>query len=335
MKNQIIISKTPFRISFFGGGTDFPDYFNSFGGKVLSSSIDKYAYVTLRDLPPYFNHKTQITYSRIERVSELKEIEHPLVRETLKFKGINSVHVVYDADVPAQSGLGTSSSFAVGLLNCISAYQKKSINKYQLAEEAILLERKLCNEAGGYQDQIAASFGGFNTIEFSSSGFKVKKINIIKTRLQQLNENLLLFFTGFSRLSSTVSTHHNNNIVKNYNELNKMKSLVDDALKIIENNELNLDTFGILLHDAWVLKKSFSSHVSNSLIDEIYFKALKAGALGGKILGAGGGGFILLYVNKKNRDNVIYQLKDLVQVPFTFEDLGTRIIYTNQDKVNF
>jgi D-glycero-alpha-D-manno-heptose-7-phosphate kinase len=331
MRNRIIISKTPFRISFFGGGTDFPEYFNSFGGKVLSASIDKYAYVTLRDLPPYFNYKTQVTYSRIEKVVELKDLEHPLVRETLKFKGVDSVHVVYDADIPAQSGLGTSSSFAVGLLNCIATYQNKFMNKHQLAEEAIMIERKLCKEAGGHQDQISASFGGFNTIEFSSIGFKVNRIKILNTRLHQLNENLLLFFTGFSRFSSDVSSHHKSNIVKNHNELNKMKTLVEDALRILETDEIDLDNFGFLLQDSWVLKKSFSSLVSNSQIDEIYSRALKAGAIGGKILGAGGGGFILFYVNKRYRDNVIHQLKDLVHVPFTFEDLGTKVIYNHEN----
>lgn len=322
----MIISKTPFRMSFFGGGTDIPDFFKTHRGSVISTTFDKYVYVTIRHLPRFFDYTSEIIYSKQERVNKIDDIVHPMVRNAMKYLDMHELHVAYDADLPAKSGLGTSSTFAVGLLNGFYSLKGKKVSKKKLADDAIFVERELCAEAGGWQDQIAASFGGFNRIDFDSSGYKVTPIKISNKRKKQLNSCLMLFFTGFTRFSADVQK----STIKNINDKNQyyleMLSLVDEAQKILENSKASLDEFGYLLDKAWHLKKETSSDISNPKIDILYETAIKNGALGGKLLGAGGGGFLLFYVPKDKQDNVRNALR-LLEVPFIFENKGTQIIY--------
>ena len=323
----MIITKTPFRMSFFGGGTDLQEFFEEHGGAVLSSTFDKYVYVTVRHLPRFFDYRNQLTYSRIERISENEEFEHPMVRNAMRLLDMHELIINYDADLPARTGLGTSSSFAVGLLNAFHSLKGKKKDKRTLADEAIYVERVMCDEAGGLQDQIAASFGGLNRIDFDKNGYSVKPIKISERRKNELNERLMLFFTGFSRFSADIQTDTKKNIGNNTDRLLRMKSMVDEAEKILVDETADLDDFGRLLHESWMLKKSTGSKISTGQIDQIYDRAIEAGALGGKLLGAGGGGFVLLYVPKEKQDNVRKQLNELLLVPFRFEKEGTSVIY--------
>ncbi|MBR1739463.1 MAG: kinase [Ruminococcus sp.] len=322
----MIITQTPFRISFFGGGTDFPAFYNEHGGSVISTSFDKYCYVTVRHLPPFFDYANQITYGRIERVSDPSEIEHPSVREAMKFLDIHDIRLVYEADLPARSGLASSSAFAVGMLNAFYALKGKYAGKKKLADEAIYLERTLCAESGGVQDQIACAFGGFNRIDFSADGYTVNPVVISKERKAELNGNLMLFFTGFSRLSAVIAKKQEGAIKDKTQELLTMKSLVDDAEKILTSKS-DINEFGRMLDYSWTLKRGLTSDVSNSSIDAMYSAAKNAGALGGKLLGAGGGGFLLIYAEKDRQPAVREALSDLLYVPFEFENSGTRILY--------
>lgn len=325
----MIITKTPFRMSFFGGGTDMEEYFKEYGGAVLSTTFDKYCYVTVRHLPRFFDYTTELTYSRIERVKSTDEIEHPAVRNAMKMLDMREIRLTYEADLPARSGLGTSSSFAVGMLNAFYALKGKYADKKKLAEDAIYLERVLCNEAGGWQDQIAAAYGGLNRINFNAEGFDVQPIIISPERKRQLNENLMLFFTGFTRFSAEVQSA--NNATKPQGDkikrLQEMHGLVDEAEKILENKTADLDDFGRLLDYTWKLKKGTGAKVSTESIDGLYQKGIRAGALGGKLLGAGGGGFLLFYVQPQYQNAVKEAMKDLLYVPFKFEDGGTRVIH--------
>ena len=323
----MIITKTPFRMSFFGGGTDLKEFYEEHGGAVISSTFDKYCYVTVRHLPRFFDYKNQITYSRIERVNGVEEIEHPLVRNAMKLLDMHEMIVTYDADLPARTGLGTSSSFAVGLLNAFHSLKGKQKDKRTLADEAIYVERVMCNEAGGLQDQIAASFGGLNRIDFDKNGYTDRPEEISEERKEQLNSNLLLFFTGFSRFSADIQTDTRKNIGNNTETLLKMKAMVDEAEKILTDEDEDLDKFGVLLDQSWRLKRSTGSKISTGEIDMIYERALRAGALGGKLLGAGGGGFVLLYVPEDKQEDVKKELSDLLLVPFCFENEGTSVIY--------
>ena len=322
----MIISKTPFRMSFFGGGTDYQEFFKEYGGGVLTTTIDKYCYIHLRKLPPFLEYKNQLVYSKIERVNEIKEIEHPLVRETLKYLNMDRVGIIYDADLPARSGLGTSSSFAVGLLHAIHVLSGKYVDKETLAKEAIYVERVLCNESGGIQDQIEVAYGGINRINFNSSGFTVNPIIISEKQKKYLNQNLMLFFTGFSRISSEIAQEQKKETQNNIAKLKEMLQLVDDAEKILTRNE-HIEEFGVLLDYTWKLKRGLTSKISTSDIDILYERAKKAGAIGGKLLGAGGGGFLLLYVPLEKQDYVRKELLDLIYVPFKFENEGTKILY--------
>lgn len=323
----MIITKTPFRMSFFGGGTDLQEFFEEHGGAVLSSTFDKYVYVTVRHLPRFFDYKNQLTYSKIERVGNPEEFEHPMVRNAMKLLDMHELIINYDADLPARTGLGTSSSFAVGLLNAFHSLKGNLKDKRILADEAIYVERIMCDEAGGLQDQIAASYGGLNRIDFDSSGYRVKPIEISKERKEELNDRLMLFFTGFSRFSADIQTDTKKNIGNNTERLLKMKSMVDEAEKILVDETCDLDDFGRLLHESWMLKRSTGSKISTGEIDKIYDRAMNAGALGGKLLGAGGGGFVLLYVPKEKQEIVRKELKELLLVPFKFEEEGTSVIY--------
>ncbi len=325
----MVITQAPFRMSFFGGGTDFPAFYQEHGGKVISTSINKYCYVHIRHLPPFFEYNNEITYSKRERVLSVEEIEHPAIREAMKFLDMRELTLTYDADLPARSGLGTSSSFAVAMLLGFYALKGKYVDKKRLAEEAIHLERELCGESGGVQDQIAASYGGLNKITFSKDGFEVNPIVIYNERKERLNENLMLFFTGFSRFSFTIQQEHEKAIHSKERQLLEMLSLVDRAEEILTGGDL--DEFGRLLDHTWQLKRGVNSAVSTDAIDQAYSAARKAGALGGKLLGAGGGGFLLLYVRPEKQASVRRALHDLKEIPFRFENGGARILYYSSE----
>jgi D-glycero-alpha-D-manno-heptose-7-phosphate kinase len=318
-------------MSFFGGGTDMPEYFLQHKGAVLSTTFDKYCYVNVRHLPRFFDYSNEFCYSVIERVSSPDEIKHPAIRNAVKMLKMQEIRLSYEADLPARSGLGTSSSFAVGMLEAFHALKGHYRSKKTLAEEAIHLERDLCGEAGGWQDQIAASFGGLNRINFEGDRFEVLPIIIDPSRKKELNSNLVLLFTGFTRFSSEIQKENKAQSsleIENKNAvLGKMYEIVDEAEKILEDNDRSLDDFGRLLDVTWNLKKESGKAVTNSNIDFLYDKGKKAGALGGKLLGAGGGGFLLFYVPKERRRDVVDAFGDLLNVPFRFEDSGTRIIY--------
>ena len=323
----MIITRTPFRMSFFGGGTDMEEYFKKNNGAVLSTTIDKYCYVNVRHLPPFFDYKTEIAYSKTERVQDINEIEHPAVRNAMKELDMHQIRLTYEADLPARSGLGTSSSFAVGMLNAFYALKGKYVSKKRLADEAINLERELCNESGGWQDQIAASFGGFNRINFNSDGYEVLPLIINPERKRQLNNNLMMFFTGFTRFSSDVQKANASNKADKVNQLKEMLALVDEAEKVLVDKQSDLDEFGRLLDHTWRIKRKTGNTVSTNSIDELYDKGLKAGALGGKLLGAGGGGFLVFYVEPDKQEKVKKAMEDLLYIPFEFEDGGTRVIH--------
>ena len=323
----MIITKTPFRMSFFGGGTDLPEFFSKGRGAVISTTFNKYVYVTVRHLPRFFDYSTELMYSKIEKVNDLDDIQHPMVRNAMKMLDMHELHIAYDADLPARTGLGTSSTFAVGLLNAFYCLKGKYASKYQLADEAIKLEREICQEAGGWQDQIAASFGGLNRIDFKDNTYKVTPIIISPERKKRLNDSLLLFFTGFTRFSADIQQSTKLSIDKNDEKLKKMLAIVDEAQDVLENKQRDIDDFGRLLNDAWSLKKETCPHVSSIYINELYEKGINAGALGGKLLGAGGGGFLLFYVQPEYQENVKKALSNLMEVPFEFEDSGARVIY--------
>lgn len=323
----MIITQTPFRMSFFGGGTDMEDYFRENGGSVISTTFDKYCYVNVRHLPRFFDYSTELSYSKTERVTNVEDIQHPAIREAMKMLDMHEIRLTYEADLPARSGLGTSSSFAVGMLNAFYALKGKYADKKKLADEAIYLERVLCNEAGGWQDQIAASFGGFNRINFNADGYEVLPIIISPERKQRLNENLLMFFTGFTRFSSEVQKANNVSSNEKIGQLREMQLLVDDAEKILTDPKSDLDDFGRLLDHTWRLKKQTGSTISTDSIDAFYENGIKAGALGGKLLGAGGGGFLVFYVQQEYKESVMKAMQELMYIPFSFETGGTRVIH--------
>ena len=317
-------------MSFFGGGTDMEEFFREHGGAVLSTTIDKYCYVNVRHLPRFFDYSTELAYSRIERVTNVDEILHPAIRNAMKMMDMHEIRLDYEADLPARSGLGTSSSFAVGMINAFYALKGKYADKKKLADDAINLERNLCGESGGWQDQIAASFGGLNRIVFGADGYEVLPVIISPSRKKELDENLMMFFTGFTRLSSAVQ-NANAKSVKDENakteSLKTMLTLVDEAEQILVNKDRDLSEFGKLLDYTWKLKRSTGSMVSTDKIDTLYEKGIKAGAEGGKLLGAGGGGFLLFYVEKDRQEAVRKALSDLLYIPFSFETGGSRVIH--------
>lgn len=322
----MVITKTPFRMSFFGGGTDISSFYENHGGSVLSTTFDKYCYVTARHLPRFFDYTSEFAYADIERVKDVDGIRHPLIRNMMKFKDMHEIRLSYEADLPARTGLGTSSSFAVGMLNAFYALKGKRVDKHRLADEAIYVERVLCEEAGGIQDQIAAAYGGLNRIDMDANGYVVRPVVISRQRKEMLNESLMLFFSGFSRFSSDVQQKTEENIDKKTKELLNMKMMVDDAEDILTSKR-DLREFGEMLDHTWRLKRNLSDRISNDYLDDIYNKAKNAGALGGKLLGAGGGGFLLFYVEKGKQAAVHLALNDLLYVPFEFETEGSQVIY--------
>ena len=328
----MIITQTPFRMSFFGGGTDFSGFYDEYGGAVLSTTFDKYCYVTVRHLPRFFEYSTHLTYSKTEYVNNSDEIQHPAIRNAMKWLDMHEIRLTYESDLPARSGLGTSSSFAVGLLSAFYSLKGKYADKRRLADDAIYLERVLCREAGGIQDQIAASFGGLNRINFSRDGYSVHPIIISTERKQALNDHLMLFFTGFSRFSADIQENTKTVLKDKTKQLLEMKSLVDEAEKILTDKNIHLDDFGKLLDYTWHLKKGISSAISTNSIDEQYSKAIRAGAIGGKLLGAGGGGFLLFYVPLDKQDAVKEALSGQLYVPFRFENEGTKVIFYQSEQ---
>jgi D-glycero-alpha-D-manno-heptose-7-phosphate kinase len=314
-------------MSFFGGGTDMENYFRENGGAVLSTTFDKYCYVNVRHLPRFFDYSTELSYSKIERVTDVEDIQHPAIRNAMKMLDMHEIRLTYEADLPARSGLGTSSSFAVGMLNAFYALKGKYADKKKLADEAIYLERVLCNEAGGWQDQIAASFGGFNRINFNADEYEVLPVIINPERKKQLNDNLLMFFTGFTRFSSEVQKANKVSDKEKHTQLKQMYELVDEAEQVLVDKTRDLDDFGRLLDTTWKLKRQTGNAISTDSIDGLYAKGIEAGALGGKLLGAGGGGFLVFYVQPEHQDAVRWMMKDLMYIPFKFEDGGTRVIH--------
>lgn len=323
----MVITKTPFRMSFFGGGTDMEDFFREYGGSVLSTTFDKYCYVNVRHLPRFFEYETELSYAKTERVKDVEEIEHPLIRNAMKMLDMHEIRLTYEADLPARSGLGTSSSFAVGMLNAFHALKGRYVDKRKLADEAIRLERVLCGEAGGWQDQIAASYGGLNRINFGPDGYEVKPVIIAPDRKQELNRNLMMFFTGFTRFSSDIQKMNAEGQKHARDRQLEMLHLVDEAEHILTDRSQDLNEFGKLLDYTWKLKRQTGNAVSTEKIDVLYERAMKAGASGGKLLGAGGGGFLVFYVEPDRQKEVRKAMSDLMYIPFEFENTGTTVIY--------
>ncbi len=315
-------------MSFFGGGTDMEGFFREHGGAVLSTTFDKYCYVNVRHLPQFFDYSTELSYSKMERVTDIEKIQHPAMRNAMKMLDMHEIRLTYEADLPARSGLGTSSSFAVGMLNAFYALKGKYADKKKLADEAIYLERNLCNEAGGWQDQIAAAFGGMNRINFNTNGtYDVTPVIIHPERKKHLNDNLLMFFTGFTRFSSEMQKVNAVGYAERTAQLKEMLALVDAAEHVLTDKYSDLDEFGRLLDKTWQLKRQTGGAITTNCIDALYEKGIKAGALGGKLLGAGGGGFLVFYVQSERRDAVKEAMKDLLHIPFQFENGGTRVIH--------
>lgn len=336
----MIISRTPFRISFFGGGTDYPSWYRTHGGAVLATTIDKYCYLTCRYLPPFFEHRFRIVYSKIERCETLDEIIHPAVREVLRFlKTDRGVEVHHDGDLPARSGMGSSSAFTVGLLHALYALKGAMPSKHQLAMESIHLEQEILKETVGSQDQVSAAYGGFNHIAFLTNGeISVRPITVERQRLLDLNAHLLLFYTGIKRTASEVADSYVNNFDDKKRQMRILKDLVDESIAVLTSQQ-DLRYFGELLHEAWLAKRSLSAKVSNSEIDGLYGDAVSAGALGGKLTGAGGGGFLLLFAPPEKHEAIKEKLNHLLHVPFKFDFAGSQIIfydpetdYSAQDK---
>jgi D-glycero-alpha-D-manno-heptose-7-phosphate kinase len=329
----MIISRTPFRVSFFGGGTDYPAWYREHGGAVLGTAIDKYCYISLRALPPFFEHRHKIVYSRIETVRELAEIQHPAVRAVLGELAVEAgLEIHHDADLPARSGLGSSSSFTVGLLNAIRAFHGRMSSAEQLAQEAIRIEQEVIGESVGSQDQVWAAFGGINLITFrADGGFSVTPVIMRRERLAALEANLMLFFTGFSRIAATVAERKIANLRQREAQLRRIRRMVDDGLAILQDEACALDELGRLLHEGWAMKRELAKEVSTGAIDAIYEAARAAGAVGGKLLGAGGGGFMLLFAPPERQPAVRDRLEGLIEVRFRCGSPGSRIVLYEPD----
>ena len=331
----MVITRTPLRISFFGGGTDYPVWYREHGGAVLATTIDKCCYLTCRWLPPFFEYHSRISYSKVENALSNGAIEHPSVRGCLQFLGIeDGVEVHHVADLPARAGLGTSSAFTVGLLLGLYALKGQMRDKQALANDAIFVEQELLQEAVGAQDQVCAAFGGFNRISFNTDGsIDTKRILIPKSRLEHLEQHLALYFTGFARTASEIATEQIRKTPHRNKELRAMLELVDESEKILTSPGNSLDEFGRLLHENWKLKRSLTHKITNSSIDEIYAAGLGAGALGGKLLGAGGGGFMLFFVPPERREALRARLKKLLCIPFRFSTRGSDVVVYEPESV--
>ncbi len=330
----MIISQTPFRISFFGGGTDYPVWFREHGGAVLATTIDKYCYITCRHLPPFFKHRTRLVYSQVETVPSNEAIEHPAVRSVLRYLNItDGLEIHHDGDLPARTGLGSSSAFTVGFLHALYGLRGRMPTKMQLAREAIHIEQEVLKESVGSQDQIITAFGGFNRIEFPTDHrFQVSPVVVTDEQRARLQDHLMLCFTGFSRTASEVAGEQIRATPTKTHELHRMRQMVDEAIRILQGAD-DLEAFGRLLHEGWQVKRGLTTRISTPQIDALYDAARAAGALGGKLLGAGGGGFLLLFVRPEEQERVKEALRGVLHVPFRFETGGSRIIfYESQDR---
>jgi len=327
----MIITRTPFRISFFGGGTDYPDWYREHGGAVLATTINKYCYISCRRLPPFFEHKHRIVYSLIENVSRIEDIRHPAARAVLATLKVEDdplgVEVHHDGDLPARAGLGSSSSFTVGLIHALRALRGQYVSKDALAQQAIHIEQEVIRENVGSQDQVSAAFGGLNRIEFRRDGsIDVAPVIVAPERLATLQDHLLLCFTGVSRIASEVARSKIDNLRHRHAELTRMRAMVDEAIAVLQDPQVPIERFGELLDEGWRYKRSLSEQVSTPQIDALYATARASGALGGKLLGAGGGGFFLLFAPPAAHDAIRRQLEGLVHVPFRFENGGSRVV---------
>ena len=329
----MIISRTPFRISFFGGGTDYPEWYRQHEGAVLATTIDKYCYINSRYLPPFFEHRYCIVYSKVEHCQILDEIQHPAVREALRFLGVErGVEIHHDADIPARSGVGSSSAFTVGLLNALYALKGQMVSKHRLAMESVHLEQDILKETVGSQDQVLAAYGGLNHIRFHRNGeLSVTPITVGAERTQELSAHLMLCYTGIKRTASDIAATFVKSIDNRRRQLRVMKDLVDESIEII-SGERDILEFGDLLHEAWLAKRSLSADVSNSDVDSLYDTARSAGAIGGKLVGAGGGGFLLLFVAPSKQRSVREKLNTLIEVPFKFDYSGSQIIFCDREE---
>lgn len=323
----MITTRTPLRVSFFGGGTDYPVWYEEHGGAVLTTAIDKYCYITCRRLPPFFEYRSRISYSRIENVDNNDAIQHPSVRGCLQFLGIREgVEIHHVADLPARTGLGTSSAFTVGLLLGLYALKERMRDKHALAQDAIHVEQTLLQEAVGAQDQVIAAYGGFNRISFHrDGGIDVKPVLAPHSRVAELEKHLMLFFTGFARTASEIATVQLKETPKRTKELATMLQMVDEAEDIVSNDGRQIREFGSLLHESWKLKKTLTDKITTPQIDEIYEAGLSAGAIGGKLLGAGGGGFMLFFVPPEQREAVRRRLHRFLCVPFEISARGSHV----------
>lgn len=325
----MIISRTPFRVSFFGGGTDYPAWYGeNGGGAVLATTIDKYCYISVRELPPFFDYRFRIVYSIVELVKEIDDIRHPAARAVLQQVGVTKgLEIHHDGDLPARSGLGSSSAFTVGLLSAIHAVEGRHSSKETLANEAIHVEQCVLREAVGVQDQISTAFGGFNHITLGADGtYHVHPMVLPPDRLQALQNHLILVYTGVSRIAADIAQAQINNLKNRHAELNAVRDMVDQAIAILTSPTTDLVEFGRLLHAAWMIKRTLSAQVTSPFVDTLYETALRAGAVGGKLLGAGGGGFMLLFVRPEDRARVVAALPHHITVPFRFESSGSRIV---------
>lgn len=324
----MIITRTPFRISFFGGGTDYPGWYREHGGAVLATTIDKYCYITCRHLPPFFEHKHRIVYSRIENAKHNDEIEHPSVRAVLNWANVvDGLEIHHDGDLPARSGLGSSSAFTVGLVHALRGLRGQMSNHEDLARDAINIEQNLIGENVGSQDQVSAAFGGLNRIDFHRDDtFYVAPVILSARRRDELRDHLMLCFTGVSRIADAIAKSKIDNLKNREVELNRMREMVDEAVAILADSRVSIEEFGKLLDLGWKYKRSLSDQVSTPQIDHIYEEAIRAGAVGGKILGAGGGGFMLLFAKPERHAAIRERLKELVHVSFNFDDSGSRVV---------
>ncbi len=330
----MIISRTPFRISFFGGGTDFPEYYREHGGAVLTSTIDKYCYLLVHRLGPFFAHKYRANYAKTESVQHPSEFQHPIVRECMAMHPVDcGLEIAHVADLPGRTGLGSSSSFAVGLLNALRAFSGQSPTAEDLTAEAIHVERERIGDPGGHQDQVAVAHGGLRLIHFGP-GEKIRTdtVDIPEDRRQALEQSLLLFYTGIEKSADAILSEQSRGLHRRREVLGEMRGLVYRAGEILQGGG-DLDAFGDLLHETWTRKKTLASGISNPDIDRAYATALGGGALGGKLLGAGGRGFLLLYVPPPRQPHVRAALTDFKEVGFRFSDVGSEIILASPDSL--
>lgn len=329
----MIISRTPFRISFFGGGTDYPAWYKKHGGAVLATTIDKYCYITCRYLPPFFEHRYCVIYSKMEYCQTVDQIVHPSVREVIRYLNYDrGLEIHHDGDLPARSGMGSSSAFTVGLLHALYALKGQIVSKRQLAIESIHLEQEILKETVGSQDQVLAAYGGLNHINFLPNGeISVRPITISQERMKDLSSHLMLFYTGIKRTASDIADSFVSSIEDRKRQLRIMKELVEESISVLNSGQ-DITGFGELLHEAWQAKRSLSASVSNTMVDDIYEQALSAGAIGGKLTGAGGGGFLLLFVPPSRQKRVRELLSNLIYVPFKFEFSGSQIIFFDEEE---